>query len=345
MEKYTEVKDILFSLCRSAAVSGNEGDMYLLCKSLLPKSAEVSLDRNGSIVAVLGNKDAKDALMFDAHIDQIGMRVTNVGTNGFLKAEKCGGTDSRVLQGSAVIVHAKREIPAIITCTPPHLSSGREDKASSLDKLWIDTGLPQAEVSRLVSEGDSVTLYSEPKELLKSRVSALACDNRAGAAALIRAAHLLDGKRLDKKLVLLFSSREETNALGAKTAAFSYEASECICVDVSFAKQPFGGYPSQGKFGAGAMICVSPTLNREMTRTLFRIAEKENIPCQTEVCAGTTGTNADHISVAKGGIKTALLSIPEENMHTQGEIVDLSDIENTALLLAAFAQHGGSHNV
>ena len=342
MGNYDKVKDILFSLCSVNAVSGDEAGMLDLCKSLLPDSAEVTSDINGNIIAVVGDKNADETLLLDAHLDQIGMRVTDIN-GGFLRAAKCGGLDSRVLQGSAVTVHGKRAIPAVISSTPPHLSDGNEGKACGIEKLWIDTGLDELET--LVSCGDAVTLSAEPKTLLNNRVSAVGTDNRAGVTALIRAAHMIEKIKANRKIILLFSSREEVNALGARTAAFSIDAQECISVDVSFARQPEGGYATPGVLGEGPMLCLSSTLDKELTMGIKALAEREEIRLQTEVCAGATGTNADHISVTKGGIRTALLSIPQANMHTQAEIVDLSDIENLARLLAAYALRGGNGDV
>lgn len=51
---------------------------------------------------------------------------------------------------------------------------------------------------------------------------------------------------------------------------------------------------------------------------------------------GRTGTDADNIAVSHGGIKTVTVSIPEKYMHTPAEVIDLDDIENTALLLCEF---------
>ena len=69
---------------------------------------------------------------------------------------------------------------------------------------------------------------------------------------------------------------------------------------------------------------------------LVQIAKDNEIPYQHDVMSGRTGTNADVINIARGGVKTALLSIPERNMHTQVEVVDLADIENTAKLIVGY---------
>ncbi len=84
------------------------------------------------------------------------------------------------------------------------------------------------------------------------------------------------------------------------------------------------------------MIGISPTLDREMSDKLKKIAQEKNIPYQIEVMNGKTGTDADNIAVTKFGVKTALLSIPQRYMHTPCEVLDMEDIRNTGELLAAF---------
>jgi len=91
-----------------------------------------------------------------------------------------------------------------------------------------------------------------------------------------------------------------------------------------------------GKLGGGAMIGFSPSLDYSMSRTLERIADENGIARQCEIMSGSTGTNADEIQVAGSGVRMGLISIPQRNMHTAAEIVDLNDIEAVARLMAAY---------
>ena len=56
------------------------------------------------------------------------------------------------------------------------------------------------------------------------------------------------------------------------------------------------------------------------------------------------GTNADHISVTKSGVASAVVSIPQRYMHTPIEVIDISDVENTAALLTEYIISGGAFN-
>ena len=143
----------------------------------------------------------------------------------------------------------------------------------------------------------------------------------------------------------MLSVQEETFGRGAKTGAFGIDADEAIAIDVSFASQPdVTGEYSKIELSGGPMICISPILSRAMSNKLTDIAKSKEIPYQFEIIGGTTGTNADSITVTKGGIKTAVVSIPQRYMHTPYEVVSLDDVENTARLICEYIKCGGAFN-
>lgn len=302
----------------------------------------VKIDTLGSVVASFGNPEAKRHILLDAHLDQIGMLVTSVDENGFLKVARDGGMDRRVLPGSRVVVYGKETLNGIVCCLPPHLTDGGEDHVPDITEMAVDVGLTKEEANELVQPGDVVLLPGEPRRLLGSRVTGAALDDRAGCAALIRCAQLLQETTLSCRVTVLLSTREEVGSQGAETAAFREEPDMAIAVDVSFADQP--GVPAHkcGKLSEGPMIGVSPVLDKNITETLKRLAKENEIPFQLEVMGGTTGTNADEINVTRGGVPCGLVSIPQRNMHTPAEICDLKDIENVARLLAAFIREVGA---
>lgn len=337
------MKDLILDLCKRGGISGDENSVASYCENFLKKyTDDVTVDFNNNVIAVLGGEEADYTFLLDAHLDKIGFIVTEINENGFLKIEGVGGVDLRTLLDSPVTVYGKEKLSGVICCMPPHLSDGKEDKAVSSDKLWVDLGLPYEKVIDLVKHGDSVSFYASPKELINNRILSPALDNRSGVAALLSTTEKLASKKLNSRVIILLSSQEETYAAGAKTAPYNYEIDECICVDVSFASQPAVGSPySAIKLGGGPMICISPNLNRDMFKKLKETAENNKIKYQLEVCNGKTGTNADHITLTKSGVKTALVSIPEKNMHTQSEIIDINDVNYLSELLSTYILNGG----
>lgn len=341
-----DLKSIVTQLCNDSGVSGCEAPAAETAKKMLADFAQVTTDRNGNVIARLNNSSSDKTIILDAHLDRIGLMVTEINPDGFVKVDKCGGIDVRTLLDTELVLQGNSDIVGVVCCMPPHLSDGNEDKAVSIDKIWVDFGMTSDEVKKHISIGDLLTFKSQPTSLLNNRICSAALDNRCGVASLIRCAQLLkDEKQLPYNVVILLSSQEETFGTGAKTGAFSLDADEAIVVDVSFASQPdvsgiYGGIT----LGGGAMICVSPILNKEMSNKLIKLSQENSIPYQLEPISGTTGTNADHITVTKSGVKTSVISIPQKNMHTPSEIISLDDVENTARLIAEYIRCGGAFN-
>lgn len=337
------MEKILTSLCESGTVSGNELVDLEVIKQLLP-FAKIETDYNNNIIATIGNTNSEDVILLDAHNDRIGFVVSYIDDEGFIKISNCGGIDRRVLLGSEVTVLGKKPLNGIICCLPPHLSDGGEDKAPSADSIYIDTGLSKAEVENIVVLGDNVIVNSKPKKLIGTRFTAGSLDNKAGVASLVRVAEILKDKELACCVKILLSSQEETGFLGSRTASFAIKPSCAIVVDVSFATQPAVSPEKCGELSKGPMIGFAPILDREMFSDLKNIAQQNNIPYQLEIMSNTTGTNADAITTTASGIRTALISIPLRNMHTQAEIVDMADIEKTAELIALYIEKRGAEN-
>ncbi len=333
------MKELLFSLCSTDFIGSVRQTADVICEQMQAFCQTVTTDETGSVTAVMQGK-TEQKILLQAHIDQIGMVVTHVLEGGFVRAAKVGGVDIRVLPSCMVVIHGKQKVHGIFTSTPPHLAKEEENTFSGLDTILIDTGRPDA--GALISPGDFITFAVEPTQLQNGFVTGKAVDNRAGCAALIGAARLLSKMGTPQKtIVFCFSSGEELGNRGAKTSVFSIDADEAVAVDVSFAVSP--GAPAQhcGVCGKGAMLGISPVLSRSVTNRLRAAAKAENLPFQTEVMGGRTSTDADVIAITKSGIPCGLLSIPIRYMHTPIETVLVSDIENTAAILCAFAAGKG----
>ena len=289
MFKNKDLKSVVLALAGANGTSGNENEAALLAKSMLEEYMPAHIDALGSVCGDTGGDGVH--ILLDAHIDRIGMTVTAIDDSGFIKFERVGGLDARVLAAEQVTI---------------------------------------------VRPGMRITVNSTPKELLGGRVSCAALDDRAGVAAILRCLELLKDKNHGCRISVLFSSQEETGGSGAAAGGFAAAPDEAIAVDVSFAMAPGLKKEKCGKLGGGAMIGFSPSLDYSMSRTLERIADENGIARQCEVMSGSTGTNADEIQVAGSGVRMGLISIPQRNMHTAAEIVDLNDIEAVARLMAAY---------
>ena len=336
-----DLKDTLFALSMTDGV-GNIREASDLAERLLSQYCKTERTDNLTVIGYLSGK-SDYTLMLDAHIDQIAFVVTDVDSKGFLTVKNAGGVDLRSLPSRRVTVHGKEKITAVFSATPPHLSKG-EKEYDDIGEIKLDTALG-GKATDIVSVGDYVTFANEPCELLGKRVSGRSFDNRSAVACLIAVAEMLKDKELPFNVAFVLSDGEELGLRGIRTASFKINPQEAIAVDVSFGDGIGIGDEDCSPIGRGAMIGISPTLDRGVSNKLIRICEEKNIPYTAEVMGGRTGTNADMISVNREGVKTGTVSLPLRNMHSDTEIVDLNDLESVCKLLFEYVLSGGVANV
>lgn len=344
MESYSEVRTILKALCAAKGTSGNEKDAADAAAKMLEKYMPVRRNTLGSVCGSIGSSGTR--ILLDAHIDQIGLIVTAIDDEGFLKVTKCGGVDIRMLAAAEVTVHGKKDIHGVIISTPPHLSSAADKgKARSLEETAVDIGLSKEEAEKIVSVGDRITFDGKFLELIGNRISSPSVDDRAGVAAILRCLQLLEGKEYSCRIDVLFAVQEEVGGGGAATGTFEASPEQAIAVDVSFASAPDVSGEKYASLGKGTMVGYAPVLDYEMSTRLVQIAKEKNIDFQTEVMGSRTSTDCDEIQISGAGVRTALLSVPIRNMHTAVEVCDLADIEATARLMAEYIiAEGGKAN-
>lgn len=335
-----DIKNKLKKLTELNGVSGFENDICGYIKNVIsPFCDTVYENKFNSIIGVKkSTSKSGKKLMIEAHLDQIGLMVSEIDENGFLKFVCVGGVDKRILPGSEVFVLGKEKIYGIIGALPPHLSGNNDkEKMPDVKDFLIDTGYSCEEIKKRVSVGDSVILKSSIDDMMNSSVCAPALDNRAGVTAVLSVAEKIKESPYD--IYFVFSSEEEIGLHGAYQAATEVQPDISIVVDVTHGRTP-DSKDEVGVFniGSGAVICKSPTLNYEISKRLIDIANKKNIKYDVEVSAGNTGTNAWAIQRNSKNCQTGLISIPLKYMHTSVEVLDITDIEATANLLIYFAE-------
>lgn len=334
------MNDLIKNLCDKSAVS-TLCDAASFAKEQMPENAQIKELGGLSFAATFkGEKDYN--VMLEAHIDEIAMTVTAISDDGFLSVAAVGGIDPRILPAARVKIWGKEEVYGVFCSTPPHLSKG-EDECSDITDMFIDT-LLGARAKEVISEGDMVTFAVETAELLNGRVAAKSLDDRAACAVLVELSRRFEKAKLPVNVTLLFADAEEIGLRGSKTATFALDPNEAVAVDVSFASAPDVSGAKYGALGGGALIGISPILNKKITDKLIKIATEKNIPYQKEVMGGTTGTDSDAITVTKSGVPCGLVSIPQRNMHTPSEVVDLADIMGICDILEEYVLSGGALN-
>lgn len=337
-----EIEQILERLCSVGAPSGFERPAALAAKELLePLVDEVWIDRLGNLIGVrrCGKPGAKK-LLLDAHLDEVGLVVTGY-KDGFLRFQ-ANGVDVRMLPDRELTILTQPPMLGVVACLPPHVLAAEDrEKAPELKDLLIDVGLSQEDAERLIPIGTPIVYRADITPLGERQMCAKSLDDRACFAALLRAARLLQNRKLDVDLYILGSVCEEFSAVGARVGVQALAPDFCVAVDVTHGRTPDSSKDEAFTLGGGPAIGIGPNMTRWMTKRLLNQAETLGMAVQKEVMEGNTGTNGWVMQTANEGIATAVLSIPLKYMHTPVEVVELSDVEDTAKLLAAFAMGVG----
>jgi endoglucanase len=173
------------------------------------------------------------------------------------------------------------------------------------------------------------------------RIVSRSLDNRIGAFTVLEALRLLAQDRPAVSVAAVATTQEETSFAGATTAAFSFEPHVAVVVDVTFATDhPESNKRQQGdvKLGAGPVLSRGAANSPLAYNRLLELAAREQIPYSLQISPRFTGTDADAIHMVRGGVATAVISIPNRYMHSPNEMVDLADVMNAAKLIAAFVR-------
>ena len=318
-----DMTKLLLDLCGKDSVGGMGGAKELI-KSEASKYASVTELDDGSIVATVKGRTDR-VLMIEAHYDQIGMVVTEVTEDGFVKCGAVGGLDIRMLPGTRVRIYGKKTVCGVFASVPPHLKKDAK-KADELSALYIDTGY-RTGLKDIVSVGDFAAFDVVPEEISEGVVTGASVDDRAGCAALLGVLESISSEGVPPITVkAVFADKEELASRGAVTAAYSIEPDEAIAVDVSFGDTPGVSPTDTGTVGGGAMIGLAPILDKKLCDDVTEAA-KRSADYQFEVMGRRTGTDIDVIAVSRGGVRSGLISIPIRNMHTTAETVKVSDIK------------------
>jgi endoglucanase len=307
-------------------------------------AGETFSDAYGNCVAVL-NKGGSPRLMLAGHADEIAMAVNYISDEGFIYVRKLGGVDAAITKAQRVVIHTRNgPVKGVVGNVAPHLMKEEKDpKPPKIHDLFIDIGVAsRKEAEKLVRIGDPITLTDEFDLLRNDLAVARAFDNRIGTFAVAETLRLLKESKakLQAEVCAVSNVQEEVGLLGARQIAYSLKPDVALVVDVTHATD----YPTVSKqqhgdtkVGQGPTVTHGGCNHPEVVVRLEAVAKARKIPLQHETMSSSSGTDADAIFWTRGGIASALVSLPNRYMHSPVEVVSLKDLEKIPELLAAFA--------
>ncbi len=341
----SESLEFLKTLVNTPSPSGNEArGQRVWLDYVAPYADETYWDAYGNCVAVR-NKGGTPRVMLAAHADEIAMTVNYISDEGFIYVRRLGGVDAAITKAQRVWIHAKKgPVKGVVGNVAPHLTkSDGDQKIPKIHDLFIDIGVDsRKEAEKLIRVGDPITLADEFELLRNDLAIARAFDNRIGTFAVAETLRLLAGEReLKAEICAVSNIMEEVGLLGARQIAYSLKPDVALVVDVTHATD----YPTVSKtqhgdikIGGGPAITHGGCNHPEVVAQLEGIAKKEHIKLQHEAMSSSSGTDTDVIFWTRGGIPSALISLPNRYMHSPVELVSLKDLKQIPELMSAFCR-------
>jgi putative aminopeptidase FrvX len=340
----SHAKKFFQNILETPSPSGYEQPVQDIVRKYAAEFAdEIRTDFHGNVIAVC-NPDAKLRVMYAGHADQIGLIVSHINENGFIYTNTIGGWDPQQLIGQRMTIYtASGPVPAVIARKAIHLLDEEErKKVVKTKELWLDIGAKdREEAAKVVAVGDAVTLELGYQEMRNDLANSPGMDDKTGlwvAFEALRRAKKQGGLKV--ALYAVATVQEEIGLRGAITSAYGVNPHVGIAIDVTHATDcPTIDKTQEGdiKLGGGPVIYRGPNMNQHVVDRLRAAAEAASIPVQWGASGRGTGTDANAIQLARGGVAAGLISIPNRYMHSAVEMISLNDIDQSADLLAKFA--------
>lgn len=316
--------ELIKKLTQTYGPSGSEEKVLEVIKEGVKDFCdEITYDALGNMICRKAGKGKK--IMVAAHTDEIGLMITHIEDEGFLRFTTIGGVFVEQIVGRRVVF--KNGVQGVIGVE--HLEDKKDFR---IEKLYIDIGVKnKEEAQKYVNIGDSASFAGEFIEA-GDRLISKAFDDRIGCYVTIEA---LKNLKTENEVYFVFTVQEEVGLRGATTAAYNIHPDFAIAVDVTLTGDTPKAKKMSVSLGKGAAIkvmdrsiIVSPYVREMMIET----AKEYNIPYQLEILE-FGGTDAGAIHLTKGGIPSGVISIPTRYTHSISEMVDKNDVEASINLL------------
>ena len=329
-------------LLDTPAPSGFEGPAAKVWRDEASKfAANVTTDVAGNSMAEI-NPGGSPTIMLDGHIDEIGLIVQYIDDEGYVYPSPIGGWDPQVLVGQRIrFLGRDGDVVGVIGKKPIHLMKAPDrDQASKITDLWVDIGATsKADAEARISVGDPGVIDSKTMDFPNGRLVSRSIDDRIGAFVVLEALRRYAAKPGAARVVAAATTQEEIawHGGGALVCTNCVNPQMAIVVDVTFAtdhpnieKKEIGDH----RIGGGPVLSRGAVISPVVFSLLRTAAERQGIAHSVHAAGRDTATNADAIHIAREGVATGLVSIPNRYMHSPNELVSLDDVDQTATLLA-----------
>ncbi len=334
-------KALLRQLCDLDGASGREdGVREFILEKLhgYTNPMDVTVDALGNILVHLhGKQAATHRVLFDAHMDEVGVMITHIRPDGMLGFDTVGGINKQVLFGHRVRFGKRHGViggKAVHQCSKDEVK-----KVPDIDSMYIDIGATDKDsAEQAVRVGQTGTFDTFWCEMEGDFFRGKAVDDRVGCAVLLE----LAATQPEYDINISFSVQEEIGLRGAKTVSAAVQPDVAVVLDATTAADVAGSTEETAVCRAchGAVVSFmdgSTLYDEGLYKQVRALAIENGIPTQTKnKIAG--GNNAGAIQRSHTGVKMAAVSLPCRYIHSPACVGNWQDVEAMEQLVALLAR-------
>ena len=342
----SDLASLLMQLSDIPGPSGFEHEVRKRMKmELTPYADKFKTDGMGSLIAERVGPKGAPKVMMSAHMDEVGLMVRYVTSDGYVKIQTLGGWLDQALIGQKwQILTSIGTVIGISGIKTPHVMSSEEkNRITKKDQIFLDVGASskqEAEETLGIKPGDPIAPYTKSESLNKNHVLVgKAWDDRAGLAVMIGTLSKLKDITLPCTLYSVSSVQEEVGLRGAHTSSYSVSPDIGINLESGVA----GDYPgitqdeAQERLGKGPAIFLhdsSMIPNTKFRDFAVNTAEEIGINLQYNVLSGY-GQDGAEMQKTNSGCPVINITVPTRYLHSHNSVIDLNDVVDAIELTTA----------
>jgi len=299
---------------------------------------EIYTDSIGNLICHKKGNGKK--IMVAAHMDEVGLIITEITDKGFLRFSALGGIETTVLCSKKVYIGDNR-VPGIISAKAIHLQKSSEVTSPlKFSDLYIDIGAADKEsAEKLVNRGDYAVFDGEYTPFGNKLVKSKALDDRVGCAIIME---LMKGS-YDSDIYFVFTVQEEIGTRGAYIASYNIKPDIALIIEGTTCSDVYGSKPHNQvtNLGGGAVMTAmdrAAISDKQYYDFIMNLAREKDIKLQIKRTA-MGGTDAGAVQRSSGGVKTAVLAVPCRYLHSPVSVMHLDDMENVYRLSKAVLEN------
>ncbi len=345
--------ELMKKLTEIPAVSGHEDPIIRFVRSYMDERADVvRMDKLGNLAATVEGTDPEaPSIMVLSHMDEVGLMVRRIETNGFLRIIRIGGIEERSLLSTQVrVITQKGEVPGVVGLEAHHVRPAEKKYiVPPANKMYVDVGAnSNKEAEEMgIKVGDTITYMPNFREYGKDLIMSKTMDNRAPLTVMLEALDYFSKNRPKATIHFVASVLEEMNQRGPLPMARILKPDAVLNLEVCIATDTpdLAGIAADVRLGCGPAIYLYSFHGRgtlggliphpSLVKRAEKIAEEENIPFQREVVIGVV-TETAWLQLEGEGIPSMDFGLPCRYTHCPNEVISKKDVENLFKLVTSF---------